>query len=392
MRMRFLHTADWQIGKPFQSVEEPAKREALRKQRVDTVRALRALIDRENPKFVVVSGDAFDSFTPDAATVSAFCSAAGELELPVYLIPGNHDSGAPGCIWEQSFFQSEAASLCPNLSVLLEAAPVVREDAVLLPCPLASRRPSEDPTAWLRRLDQDLPADRPRIVIAHGSVHGFSSSGDNDAEASVDILQLNQLPPGLADYIALGDWHGTKQVLPNAWYSGTPEQDRFARGDNNPGNVLLVALESHGTAPEVKIHPSGEIGWHELDFTLASDDALTDLEEEIRQLLGARTGRDLLKLRLEGSLSLEGESRFARLVEQLEARLIELRLERRISVIPSREELDALVHRNDPIIATVASELSEEASAATETAAPNPAKEALALLFKEVKRLENETG
>lgn len=137
--LRFLHTADWQIGKAFQSTEDNAKREALRKQRLDTVRGLKSLIDEQKLQFVDVCGDLFDSATPDQATVSALCSAVGSLEVPVYAIPGNHDHAGPGCIWEKPFFQREIEQLAPNLHPLLKPEPIPLEQAVLLPCPMRRR-------------------------------------------------------------------------------------------------------------------------------------------------------------------------------------------------------------------------------------------------------------
>ena len=185
--MHFLHTADWQIGKPFQSISEHAKREPLRQQRLDSIRAFQSLIQTHQIDFVVVSGDLFDSSTPDKATVSALCSAVGSLQIPVYAIPGNHDHGGPGCIWEQEFFQREQQQLAPNFRILLEAEPVILGNAVLLPCPLLRRHESEDPTAWLRTEPENLPARLPRIVLAHGSTQGFSSSGETDSDSGITV-------------------------------------------------------------------------------------------------------------------------------------------------------------------------------------------------------------
>ena len=68
--------------------------------------------------------------------LSAARAAISELEVPVYAIPGNHDHGGPGCIWEQDFFKQEQKQLAPNFRILLEAKPVVLEEAVFtLPTP-----------------------------------------------------------------------------------------------------------------------------------------------------------------------------------------------------------------------------------------------------------------
>jgi len=357
--MRFLHTADWQIGKPFQSIQDSAKRETLRRQRLDTVRGLKGLIDEHRLAFVVVCGDLFDSSTPDKSTVSALCSAVGELTVPVYAIPGNHDHGGPGCIWEQEFFHHEREQLAPNLHILLKPEPVFLEHAALLPCPLARRHESEDPTAWLRAEPDGLPADLPRIVLAHGSTQGFSSSGESDSDSGINRIALERLPAAAYDYIALGDWHGLKEIAPGAWFCGTPEQDRFAKGDSNqPGHALVVELDGHRKPLKVTPHRTGSIRWHSSDpFPLTNDDDLDALESQLGERLGRQTSRDLLQLHVHGALSFSGIERFEKLIESLRARLIRLDLDQDLHVDPSPEELEALTERQDPLIAQVARDL-----------------------------------
>lgn len=357
--MKFLHTADWQIGKPFQSITDSSKREALRQKRLDTVRGLKSLVVKEKLDFVLVCGDLFDSATPDQATVSRLCAAIGELEVPVYAIPGNHDHGGPGCIWEQAFFKREQEQLAPNFHILLEAKPVVLEEVVLLPCPLLRRHESEDPTAWLRSELEGLPQELPRIVLAHGSTQGFSSSGESDNESGINRINIDQLHPDSYDYIALGDWHGMKQITNNAWFCGTPEQDRFAKGEGNqPGNVLTVEISDRDETPSVEIVKTGQIGWHAPDaFQLNNETDLDGLKAQLNELLGGRASSDLLKLSVDGALSFNDIERLEQLTESLRARLIRLKLDQDIQVEPSEEELDALIERQDPLIAQVAKEL-----------------------------------
>lgn len=359
--MRFLHTADWQIGKPFQSIEDHTKREALRQQRLDTVRELKTIIDEQEIAFVIVSGDLFDSFTPDSATVSALCSAVGHLEVPVYAIPGNHDNASPGCIWNQKFFLTEKEDLAPNFQILLDAKPVVLDQAVLLPCPLLRRHENTDPTEWLRTEPDELPGDIPRIVIAHGSTQGFTSSGETDSETSINRIDLTRLPEAAYDYIALGDWHGMKEITPTAWYPGTPEQDRFAKGEGNlPGYALVVEIQEHRQPVKVTPVKTGKIGWHILDeFHFTNDADLETLESQLGNLLGQQNNRDLLKLGVNGTLSYTGLENYESVIEKLRARLIRLNLERDLEVEPTEDELKGLTERQDPLIAQVARELCE---------------------------------
>ncbi|MCP5535811.1 MAG: metallophosphoesterase [Akkermansiaceae bacterium] len=355
----FIHTADWQVGKPFQSIKDHAKREALRAQRITTVQSLQQAVKTHKADFVVVAGDLFDSFTPDKSTVAAFCSAVGSLGVPVYAIPGNHDYAGPGCIWDQEFFLREQKASAPNFHLLRLAEPVITDHAVLLPCPLLRRHETADPFAWLYQLDTaDLPTDRPWLVLAHGSTQGFSSASEEDTDAAINDLNIDRLPDTIYDYIALGDWHGMKEITAKAWYSGTPEQDRFAKGDNNqPGHALVVEIPSRHAAPAVTPLDTGCIRWHELSFDLQSDDALESFQQSLAQQLGTRANEDLLKLHLTGSLSLDGERRLEDLLESLEARLLNLRLKRSIAVEPSEDELNALTERDDPLIAAIAAEL-----------------------------------
>ena len=99
----------------------------------------------------------------------------------------------------------------------------------------------------------------PRIVLAHGSTQGFSSSGESDNESGINRINIDQPHPENYDYIALGDWHGMKQITKNAWFCGTPEQDRFiAKGEGNyPGNVLSVEISDLDETPSVEIVKMG---------------------------------------------------------------------------------------------------------------------------------------
>lgn len=358
---KFLHTADWQIGKRFEKAESGSRQERLRQQRVETVRGLRALIEEAGLAFVVVCGDLFDSSTPEASTVSALCSAVGALEVPVYAIPGNHDHGGPGGVWDQAFFKRERAALAPNLHVLLNPEPVVVEGhAVLFPCPLLRRHEANDPTAWLRIPPTGVPEDLPWIVLAHGSVQGFSSR--DAGSGGINQIDLDRLPHGVYDYIALGDWHGCKEILPAVWYSGTPEQDRFSKGAaNRPGHVLTVEVPARGDRARITEVAVGNLGWHEWEaFSLNGDADLEVLERQLEERLAQRAGQDLVRLKLSGALSYAGLARLQNVRTGLEARHLRVDWEAAIRAEPTDDELRSLMARQDPLISTLATELHEQ--------------------------------
>lgn len=360
--VKFLHTADWQLGKPFARISDVGKRSLVRQERFNVVRRIGEVAKAHGAEFVIVAGDLFDSPTADKSTVSSACSAIGQLGLPVYVIPGNHDHGGAGGIWDQEFFVREQSKLAPNLHVLLKAEPVGLEQAWLLPCPLLRRAESGDATGWLRQSGVILNCEcaKPRIVIAHGSTTDFGGSGgeeEGDNQAT-NRLELARLPMAELDYIALGDWHGTHQAGEKAWYPGTPENDRFPKGgDHDPGNVLVVELE-RGGRPQVTPVRTARLGWHELHFDFSGDASLGALQDRLQGMIGQRAGEDLLLLELTGSLGVEASMELEHVLESLESRLLRLKLRNQTAVAPSEAEILALTQRpGDPLISSVSRKL-----------------------------------
>jgi hypothetical protein len=224
-----------------------------------------------------------------------------------------------------------------------------------------------DPTAWLRQLDFSPWAGQPRIVLAHGSIHGFGGedNGDIDDEnppVPTNRIDLAALPTTEIDYVALGDWHGLKQVGARAWYSGCHEMDRFPRSNDYRSGQVLVVQACRGSSPEVFPVATGAIRWHQVNHRFNSDTDLERLEQILRDALGTRSNEDLLLLELDGSLSLAAAARLQELLQRLEARLLRLKLRDRTSVAPDPTELRQLTERaGDPLVARLALRLQQEA-------------------------------
>ena len=366
-RITFIHTADWQLGKPFAQVRDPDKRAAIRKARIEAIDRIGEVASQKGAAFVLVAGDLFDSTTVDRPTVSAACTAIGRIAVPVLAIPGNHDHGGPGSIWEQPFFQHEREQLAPNLRVLLDLTPVVVEQAVILPCPLLHRAVVGDPAAWLHssKVFEALPADRPRIVLAHGSTQRFvgALADDEEDDVSTNLIDPDRLEAMPIDYVALGDWHGTLQVGAKSWYAGTPEPDRFPKGeDQDPGNVLAVRV-GRGVPPEVERIRTARLAWRRMAFQFTDDASLDRFREEIDRQIGEQAGETLLRLVLTGSLGIEAHTALEQMLESLEARLVWLRVIEDVQVAPAESEIAELAERpGDPLIAGVAASLIDRAT------------------------------
>jgi DNA repair exonuclease SbcCD nuclease subunit len=371
--VKFLHTADWQLGKPFARIPDADKRRRLQQARLDCLERLAAIARGADAQLILVAGDLFDSSSPTRALVSATFQAIGAMRLPVIAIPGNHDFGGPGGPWEQAFVQQEMAALAPNFRILTEEQPLVLDEAVILPAPLHQRHVAHDPTAWIRHACDALPDDRPRIVLAHGSVHGFGSADEEEGATTYNRLDLSRLPDDQIDYIALGDWHGLKSIDSKTWYSGTPEIDGFPKGEGHrPGHALLVEI-ARGVAPQVEAVATGAIRWERIGFRFdtESEFSLVQLERLFDDRLGSGAEGALLHLGLSGQLTLGERLALDQRLATWEARLIWLRIDDQVREAPSGDEIERLTQRaEDPLTARVARRLlAETASADAEVAA-----------------------
>ena len=371
---RFIHTADWQVGKPYGTVNDPQNQFRLQQERLNVIGRIREAVIDSQADFVLVAGDLFDSTTPTGSTVLEVLEAIGAMPVPVLVIPGNHDHGGLDSVWHRELFQQQQPLMAPNLQLLLERRPLELEQALVLPCPLVRNKDSLDPSVWLRSLDwQTLPTTKPRLVLAHGGIHGFGGrdyGGDPetvpDDEAPVganNLLDLAALPADEIDYIALGDWHNLKQVNEKAWYSGTPEPDRFDQGEGNQRGQVLQVSVARGQTPAVVVRPTGRLRWHNLRIRFNSDADLDRLQRELEACIAGRVARDLLRLEVSGSLSLAGHQRYDQLLTDLRSRLLRLRIKGECLQAPEAAELAQLTSRvEDPLIAEVAATLQRQIS------------------------------
>ena len=353
---RILHTADWQIGKPYRWIENSQKQARLQQERVDAVLRIADVASQENVDLVLVAGDLFDSSTVAAAVVMEVLEAVGSIPSPVVVIPGNHDHGGAGGIWRRDDLRRQMQQRAGNLQLLDKPEPVDVAGVTLLPCPLQRQRNSQSPSLWLDQLNwTQLDPVKPRVVLAHGSVQGFGGEGQ------VNQLCLESLPRDQIDYIALGDWHALMEVDRRTWYSGTPEPDRFPTGPDDLRSQVLVIDVERAQPPTVIVKPTGRLRWHRITMTLNGDADLPRLEQQLVESVGSRVGRDLMRLELNGQLGLQGHLQLEERLALLREQLLHLRLRGKLHRQPTAEERDELLLRIDsPLVSTIAAGLQDE--------------------------------
>lgn len=237
--IRFIHTGDWQLGitRHFLSVEAQAR---YSEARLDAVRAIASLAREEHCSFVVVAGDVFESNHLDRQNVIRALDAMAGFEVPLYLLPGNHDHDNAASVYRSSTFSQHRPQ---NVFVLDSSEPVaVPGTAVeVIGAPWDSRQPLLDlvakTCAHLKQSEGPL-----RVLVAHGQVDEGSPDPTNPSLISLAAAQ-DAVASGCVNYMALGDRHSVTQVgeTERIWYAGTPLSTDF--GEEKPNHVLLVELD-----------------------------------------------------------------------------------------------------------------------------------------------------
>jgi len=230
----------------------------------------------------------------------------------------------------------------------------------------------DDLTQWFDAAA--TPQGFARVGLAHGSVQGVLAPG---------IDSSNPIAPERAararlDYLALGDWHGTRQIDAHTWYSGTPETDRFRA--NASGQALLVTLNGAGQAPAVQTLATGRYHWQTLDWDVHGDAAVDAAIDELASL-----GADaVVQVRVQGQLNLAAQARLQAALARAQAQVRSLEVDTSdLRLEPDEDDVRRLAAHGyvGEVIATLRTEQQDPEKA-------NVARDALVLLAGMLERGE----
>lgn len=291
--MRFLHTADIHLGKPFGRFDEDTRAD-LRAARLEALTRIGEAARAHEAKLVLIAGDTFDAEAPPSKIIRRALGVMARFDDIIWvLMPGNHDSLNAAGLWERI-----AAEKPPNLRLALAPEVIeVGDDVAILPAPPTVRHPGLDLTEWM---GQAQTGARIRIGLAHGGIRDFDESTGGLAVIPPDRAEIAAL-----DYLALGDWHGQMQITSRTWYAGTPEPDSFK--GHAPAGGLLVEISAPGAIPDVTPIPLGTFQWQDCALSfLAGEDPVTLLQDALPT---SDRDRWLIRLEAQGRLGLQDQSR-----------------------------------------------------------------------------------
>lgn len=370
--VRFIHTADWQLGmtRHFLDADAQARFSAAR---IEAIRSIGQLAVKHDCSFVIVCGDVFETnHVERQVIVRALDAMAESPDIKFYLLPGNHDPLTASSVFTSQTFISH----CPeNVDVLgVEGITEVEAGVQLVSAPWTSKAPLED---LVSRAVSSVPAgDGVSVAVGHGAVDLLNPDAND-----VSAIQLEALETALANtqlqYVALGDRHSTTPVGTSGrvWYSGAPEPTTFREVD--PGNVLVVEIESG----EVEVTPIlvGEWVFRSFEFDLRTAEDVDHLESELSGLDSKAVS--IVQLTLVGQMSLGNKLRLDGILEHFSDLFASLNTWERHSdlvVLPDDDDFTSLGlsgFAQDALAELVELASDDEAEASN-------AQEALGLLFR----------
>lgn len=265
--MKFIHTADWHLGKLLKEHSMTEDQEWLLNNR------FLPLVDDEKPDVILLSGDVYDRSYPPEEAVELFDrmteEIVGKRKIPFIIISGNHDSAERLAMasrllkWQGLYIFGPLTRLSP---VILEDA-----DGKVAFCPLPYAEPArvrvmmntlglkgadqvhsyeEAETVLSRYLLSLLPAEPLRKVAL---AHAFAAGGTpSESERPLSIGGYDRISDSVFeeyDYTALGHLHRpqkTQRESEKIQYSGSLMRYSFDEVDQKKG-VIVGELDKEGT-------------------------------------------------------------------------------------------------------------------------------------------------
>jgi exonuclease SbcD len=261
--MRFLHTADWHVGKVLKG------RDRLDEQR-DVLAEIAAIAEASQVDAVLVAGDVYDTAAPSAQAQKLVIQTLLRLRrtgAEVIVQAGNHDHG--GTFEAYRPLMREVGITLVGQVRPADSGGVVRfcarsgEDVQVAVIPFLTQRyavraaeivsqtPSENVRAYdemvrqvLANLTAGFGAGTVNVIMAHLTCFGGSFGGGERAAQSIFEYSVPaSIFPVSAHYVALGHLH-RRQSLPAACpvsYSGSPLAIDFGEQDNTSVVCLVEA-------------------------------------------------------------------------------------------------------------------------------------------------------
>lgn len=250
-RMKFAHIGDLHIGKRVHDFS------MLEDQRYILEEMLR-IFDEEKVEGVLIAGDVYDKTVPSAEAVQVFddfITKLAKMEMPIYMISGNHDS-AERLAFGAQLFENDGVYISPVYEG--EVKKVEVEDVYgtvniwllpfLKPATVRHALQREDINTYEEGVVAalqgcEIDTEQRNILVAHQFVTGADRS-DSEETSVGGLDNVSEEVFEDFDYVALGHIHRAQKMgRETLRYSGTPLKYSFSEADHKKSVTILELLE-----------------------------------------------------------------------------------------------------------------------------------------------------
>lgn len=252
--MKFIHTADWHLGKLVHGVYMTEDQRHMLEQFV-------ALVQKEQPDAVVIAGDLYDRSIPPTEAVNLLDEVLFqinvELGIPVIAVSGNHDS-AERLSFGSSWYKKNHFYLNGKMENSFNPISIKGMNFYLVPyCePINVRQLFEDDSinshhdamkAIVGKIEKNLSTSEPNILVGHSFVLGGKTT---DSERVLSVGGSGCVGAEVFDgfsYTALGHLHSPDAINhPTVRYSGSLMKYSFSEAKQKK-SVSIIEMKKDGT-------------------------------------------------------------------------------------------------------------------------------------------------
>lgn len=321
--MRFIHLSDLHIGKRLNGVS------LIEDQKYILSELIRISRD-SGVDAVVIAGDVYDKSAPSAEAVALlddFLTGLSELDIPVLIISGNHDSperlSFGGRLMKNIHIYSvfDGSLKCIRIhDVDFYMLPFVRPQQVrrFFDCPELC-----DYNEMANLIFRDFHKHGKSVIV----MHQFITAGTRqDTVNAINVGTLDNINASYIsdfDYAALGHVHTQQRIgSGNIIYCGSPLKYSFAEADTDK-HVIIVDTDNNMSIEKIPLKPLRDMrkirgsldellspetytGTNTSDFlhvTLTDEDEITDAQAKLRNVY-----ENVLEIEFEHDRNITGTS------------------------------------------------------------------------------------
>lgn len=218
--MKFLHLSDLHLGKNLNGF-------SLYQDQAYILHQVVQIAQNEQIEAVIIAGDIFDKSVPNSQAIQLFdefLTSWAELNLPVFIISGNHDN-AQRVAFGANLFKQNNIFISPVYNGNI--SPITLEDnfgkinfyllPFLKPTTVRNFFPDEEITSYNQAIEValkniSLNTNERNILIAHQFVTGaYICDSEDIVVGGIDNIDANLFQD--FDYVALGHLHTPQTIL-----------------------------------------------------------------------------------------------------------------------------------------------------------------------------------